>query len=173
MAHNNKAPHKKPALRFGFKDDPYELNAKDILDLVHQEIHCEHSLISHRMTWYVTSQSFLMASFTIAASNSGNCTATTTSLLWLTKFIPVLGGLTSMVTAVSLYAAIASMHQLKDKENEILKGLDEYIPFAKIRGNADSFNSIHFWGMLPPKLFPIVFLFTWIYCGFMVGSYCP
>jgi hypothetical protein len=178
----NTSDSEKPELRFGFKDDPYELNAKDILDLVHQEIHCEHSLISHRMTWYVTSQSFLMASFTIAAVNSVTPNAHT-RLFWLAIFIPILGILSSGIVLVSLYAAIASMHKLKLKENEILEGMDSYIPFSKIRGDISksydfnlfdyikSFRTIHVRGMLPPMLFPSLFILSWIFL--LIGVLIP
>ncbi len=171
-ATGTKTPESK-TLPLDLQKNPYELNAKDILHLVHQEIHYEHSLISHRMTWYVTSQSFLMASFTIAASNSGTLKAHT-RLFWLAIFIPILGILTSIIVLVSLYAAIASMHKLKLKENQILEGLDEYIPFKEIRGNIPkpdvfslsnylkSFETIHVRGMLPPMLFPGLFILSWI-----------
>lgn len=45
-------------------------DAKHLIEIVHREIHYEHGLISNRMSWYVTSQSFLMAAFAVVGGLS-------------------------------------------------------------------------------------------------------
>ena len=39
-----------------------------VLETMRAEIQAEHTLISHRMGWYVTAQSFLMGAYAIAGS---------------------------------------------------------------------------------------------------------
>jgi hypothetical protein len=66
------------------------LKSKELYELIDQEVHREHNLISNRMTWYVTSQSFLMAAFAVSGSSNHK-------FEWLSKpFLPVLGILTSL-----------------------------------------------------------------------------
>ncbi len=45
------------------------MNSKEIFEIVHREIQHEHNLISSRMSWYVTSQSFLMAAMSYSTAS--------------------------------------------------------------------------------------------------------
>jgi hypothetical protein len=72
----------------------YGKNEMDIFLILQSEIQSEHNLIANRMTWYVTSQSFLMAAFAISGGKDY-------SFKWLANhFIPCLGLATSLVTFI-------------------------------------------------------------------------
>lgn len=133
------------------------LNSKELYELIDQEVHREHNLISNRMTWYVTSQSFLMAAFAVSGSQNH-------SFKWLSKpFLPVLGILTSLITLRSLIAALVAMDKLKkDKKDILIKSTDlQKIKSFKERFMESDADWIHVLGMTPPVLIPMIFLFSW------------
>jgi hypothetical protein len=132
----------------------YIVLPKDAFEVVHREIHYEHSLISSRMTWYVTSQSFLMTAFAVAGSQGHR-------FAWLAQwFIPVLGLATSTIIAPSVWAAIGAMQQLRGESTKLLNetGLNR-IPFGRIHEQNKWFHSL---GMLPAKIIPALFAVSWI-----------
>lgn len=145
----------------------YNINSREIFEIVDREIHYEHNLISHRMTWYVTSQSFLMAAFAVSGGNGHQ-------FVWLAKpLIPILGIVTSLIIWFSLIAAIEAMRRLKVYKNEIFRQ-DEYLQkldpfnlrFRKEKENWLKFmlrvGWIHCIGLSPPIVIPLIFLIAWI-----------
>ena len=84
----------------------YQMNSKEIYELIDQEIHREHNLISNRMTWYVTSQSFLMAAFAVSGGQ-GNSVSCSFKLS-----LPILGISISIIILASLIAALTAMQKL-------------------------------------------------------------
>ena len=124
--------------------------AKCLIEIIHREIHYEHGLISNRMNWYVTSQSFLMAAFAVVGGYQNN-------FLWLAKwFIPPLGILISIVTLVSISAAIMVMSRLRNEEKCLIEKHDPKSPFKLLR------KETHLMGLLPPVSVPPLFLMVWI-----------
>lgn len=144
-----------------------KLNSKELLDLIRKEIQAEHNLIANRMTWYVSSQAFLMAAFTITGNNDYNYT-------WLAKLIPLLGLLNSLIIWLSLQAAVEAMSNCKKFQNYVfneddnLTNLKEFKriflepPMSDKSGNYKA-KWIHPFGLLPPKLIPLLFLTTWLF----------
>ncbi len=125
-------------------------DAKHLIEIVHREIHYEHGLISNRMSWYVTSQSFLMAAFAVVGGYLHN-------FPWLAKwFIPPLGILISFVTLVSIGAAVLVMSRLRRKEKDLIDRYDPQSPFRLLR------KQTHRLGLLPPVSVPLLFLIAWI-----------
>lgn len=143
------------------------MNLKEIFEIVHREIQHEHNLISNRMSWYVTSQSFLMAAF--AVSGGANH-----SFQWLARpFLPILGIVTSLISWLSLIAAVAAMNKvgtyrkkILDQDNE-LKNLTPFSErFKKDDENWFIFMTrvgwIHLAGLSPPVVTPLIFLIAWV-----------
>jgi hypothetical protein len=143
------------------------MNLKEKLDFFHKEGQFEHQLIANRMTWYVTSQSFLMAAFAASGSNQN----TLKDLFgW---FIPLLGIVISVIIWISLRAADLSMKKLKIAEKEIITKI-----IQKLKENPQStelqewkelqkvwyadHDHIHFQGMLPPRIIPGLFTGAWL-----------
>jgi hypothetical protein len=144
-----------------------EINSRELFEIINREVHYEHNLISNRMTWYVTSQSFLMAAFAVSGGNGHQ-------FIWLAKpLIPILGIVTSLVIWLSLIAAVEAMHRLKDYKNRIfrqdkyLQKLDPFnLRFRKKTENWFKFTIrvgwIHYIGLSPPVVIPPTFLIAWI-----------
>jgi hypothetical protein len=146
-----------------------KINSRELFEMVDREIHYEHNLISHRMTWYVTSQSFLMAAFAVSGGYNHR-------FVWLAKpLIPILGVVTSLIIWFSLIAAIEAMRRLKVYKNEIFRQ-DNYLQnlnpfnlrFRKEKEKENWFKFmirvgwIHYIGLSPPVVIPLIFLIAWI-----------
>src|ERR1051325_11188359 len=124
--------------------------AKCLIEIIHREIHYEHGLISNRMSWYVTSQSFLMAALAVVGGYLHN-------FQWLAKWlIPPLGILISIVTFVSIIAAVMVMSKLRNEEKCLIDKHDPKSPFKLLR------KQTHRMGLLPPISVPSLFLIAWI-----------
>ena len=145
----------------------YKMNSKEIFEIVHREIQHEHNLISSRMSWYVTSQSFLMAAF--AVSGGANH-----SFQWLARpFLPILGIVTSLISWLSLIAAVEAMNRVSKYRKDILdqdNELQNLAPFSTRfqQNNENWFNFmkrvgwIHLAGLSPPVVTPLIFLIAWV-----------
>jgi len=131
------------------------------LDIYMNEFHREHNLINNRMTWYVTSQSFL-AIAVASAGQAGN------TLRWLVSAIPVVGLLISVFTYMSILAALSVQETLKKKKDELIDGFFRQQQYTQdqqavaiepwgIRG-----SGVQAYGMIAPKVIPIVMLGFWI-----------
>jgi hypothetical protein len=123
-------------------------------EFIHSEIQFEHQLISNRMTWYVTSQSFLMTAFAVSGG-TGN------RFQWLSKwFLPGLGILISSVILFSLLAAFRSMERLRGEEQRLVES-DEVFKSLRFWNDKDQ-EKMHSSGLLPPKVLPALFIGSWI-----------
>jgi hypothetical protein len=136
-----------------------------VLEAYGREIQAEHTLLSHRMTWYVTSQSFLFSAYAVSGSH-GNA--------WGSVFmigIPVLGILLSELARRSIWAAIEAQYdlirnqkallgtpglELSAKERAVLKLLAK----TTCEGRESKY-SFHDAAMLPPLLIPILLMLSW------------
>jgi hypothetical protein len=127
------------------------MNQLDLLKLIHSEIHYEHGLISNRMSWYVTSQAFLMTAF-MAGGGDGHSYQS-----WSKWFIPIIGILISALIWFAIVAALSAMKRLRKQEFELLqrKALAN-LPYRKMP------KIIHFTGMTPAAVIPIIFMVAWI-----------
>ena len=138
--------------------------AKELFEIVHREIHFEHTQIASRMSWYVTSQSFLFAAFAVSGSALHRFS-------WLSRLIPWLGIFTSLLIGLALLAASESLGRLRAYRREIvqgdvaLSGLSRLLRSRKEESWREHFNRkawIHGLGLAPPLLMPWLFLFCWL-----------
>ena len=126
------------------------MNNKDIFEYIHTEIHREHDLISNRMSWYATSQSFLLTAFAITGSQNHN-------YQWLGEYLlPLLGISTTIVIIVAIMAAISSMCSLRRNEKQLL----ETEELAKLNSLQNKLP--HIYGIMAPIAIPLLFLFAWL-----------
>ena len=131
------------------------------LDIYMNEFHREHNLINNRMTWYVTSQSFLA----IAVAGAGQANH---SLVWLVSVIPIVGLAVSGFTYASILAALSVQETLRKKKDELIDSFfaqNDHTEEQKaiaiepwgIRG-----GGVQKYGMYAPKFIPIVMMVFWI-----------
>ena len=143
------------------------MTEESILDSFNREVQAEHALISHRMSWYAGSQSFLFTAFAIAGGTND----------WKWFFLlgmPALGITLSELARRSIWAAISVQSDLlaaqksliekmetdrKDKEEE-LRILREYKK-TTCCGRPSKYK-YHDRAMWAPKIIPLVFMVTWL-----------
>ncbi len=97
-----------------------------ILEIIRSEVQAEHSLISHRMTWYVTSQSFLMTAYAVSWGNGH---------LWPDFFhyaIPILGSLISFFTFVAVGCAVWAQWNVIKLQKTVLAGMKTRVGLAAL-----------------------------------------
>lgn len=143
------------------------LTSKELLSIIQSEYQVENNLISHRMSWYVASQSFLMASFAVSGGAKH-------SFPWLTTLIPALGIVTSIITFFALLAAIGAIRNIYDYRESVLSRdstLQKIEIFTKRHRLKRDTTWLKFWfrigwidtlGLLPPVLTPVIFFAAWI-----------
>ena len=144
------------------------MNDFNVLDTIRNEIQAEHALISHRMTWLVTSQSFLMTAFAISGGVGNQL------FPFLNFWIPLVGIMLSALAFLGIAAAIWVQGDLIATQTETIKSVREQLrddPTAVAR--LDSYakttasgrktgNNFHWLAILPPLLIPIIFFVVWI-----------
>lgn len=75
-------------------------------DRIHAEIHREHGLLSNRMSWYVTSQAFLVGAFAVGGNNGY-------AFRWMSYLIPVVGIVITTLILLSIVAGLLAMTRLR------------------------------------------------------------
>lgn len=150
----------------------------DILDVIRNEIHAEHNLISHRMTWYVTSQAFLMTAYAVSWGKDH---------AWPIFFhlsIPILGMLLSALAFCAVACAVWVQGDVIKIQKEALDGMKERFKqpgdedetrrikeYAQIIGKDRRSGFITHWlAMAPPLIIPILFFVTWLIALSLRGS---
>jgi hypothetical protein len=137
-----------------------KMNETDVLKVVRAEIHQEHTLISYRMSWYVASQSLLIAAYGVIFSQASSSAAI------LLDWMPWLGVLTSILTFASVVAALWAQAIVAAKEQELVGILrrqapeiaDHYVACTCARKYG---MWIHRLGVSPAVLIPFVFMAMW------------
>jgi hypothetical protein len=126
---------------------------------IRDEIRAEHTLIANRLSWYVTSQSFLVTTFVISQGNG---------FLWFrwfsTVLLPIVGFTCSALIFPSILGAVSTITLWHQKQKEFFER------------NA-AFKNVFFmqrptWverrGLLFPQILPLLFGLVWIVV--LVGS---
>lgn len=120
---------------------------------IRDEIRSEHNLISSRLNWYVTAQSFLIIAFAIAEGTAF------TWFVWFSRaLLPVTGLLCSVLIFPSVAAACATLELWHAKQDTLLaKGPDLAAAFQLKRQ-----SWLHKGSLLFPKLVPVLFGVFWL-----------
>lgn len=131
----------------------------DELKFYREEVKHEFNLIAHRLSWYVTCQSFLLTTFAIAKGNTvdGN---------WFTGFLlPSLGAVLSILAFFPIRFAANVIDEWLAKQDTLLIANDDLKGFRIKRP-----GHIHWVSMWLPQLLPVVFVVTWVVIFFAVRS---
>ena len=133
--------------------------------LIESKIAHEISLLGHRMTWLVISESFLFSAFSIILTSANMVTKTAPVLLLL---LPSVGIAVVLFVYPSLFAAHRVMAALLRSRSEIERKLISLtqIKLPELGGLTDTRNPELGWtlwcGSLPVWCVPAVILVAWI-----------
>lgn len=100
------------------------LSLADALQALRLDIQAEHTLIASRITWYVTSQAFLLTAF---------ATSWTANFVWpyfFHRVLPVAGIVLSAVILVSVYAATWAQDVYLREQDALVARVMEEVPLS-------------------------------------------
>ena len=95
-----------------------DLTYTEILKTMRDELQAEHTLISNRISWYVTSQSFLMAAFAVSLSTTFSNDSS--QLYFFHNAIPFLGIIISVLIWLGVVAAASAQSKLQEIQEFIV-----------------------------------------------------
>jgi hypothetical protein len=132
----------------------------DYYRIVRGQIEHEDNLVGSRISWFVTSQSFLFSAYAIIAT--GFQVTTDKTILdakhVLLVVIPSVAITTSILILLAIFSGVQAMSALRHRYLQITaKGDDPLLP--PIHGS----RSTRMTGMAAPVLLPPLFMAVWIY----------
>lgn len=119
---------------------------------IRDEIRAEHSLIANRLTWYVTSQSFLVSAFAISRGNGFNWHHWFSTLL-----LPLVALITSLLVLPTLVGARKTIQLWHEKQRAFFARNPDFSAAFELKRAA--WVKSH--GMLFPIVVPVVFALFW------------
>ncbi len=122
-----------------------------VFETLHREIQHEVGLVANRMTWLITSQSFLLSAFVITGG------AGHTYQSWARWFVPLIGILISMLGWFAILAGLIGVRRLMVEEStRFHSGLLGTLPLRRLP------NLVDLIGLMIPAVVPLIFVLVWI-----------
>ena len=122
-------------------------------DKIRDEIKTEYNLLNSRLTWFVTSQSFLVSAFAISRANG---------FVWFdwfaTLLLPIVGLLLAALVLPSLMAACQTIELWHEKQAHFFVNQPEFDHCLHL--NRKSW--LEHQGLLLPQIMPFVFITFWL-----------
>jgi hypothetical protein len=139
-----------------------ELSNSEILDhyrIIRGQIEHEDDLIGSRISWFVTSQSFLFSAYAIIATSitPGSVTNGTDPKHTLLTIIPAIGIITSILLLLTVVSGFEAMNKLRSRWNGL--GIAPTPGLPPIHGS----RLTRLLGMAAPMLLPFLFMAIWIF----------
>lgn len=127
---------------------------------IREEIRAEYSLIASRLTWFVTSQSFLVSAFAISRANGF------TWFSWFsTLLLPSVGLLLTGLTLPSIAGACRTIDAWHQKQRCFFADHPDFSNIFELQRAL----WVEQQGLLLPQLLPLLFAAFWLVIG--VASY--
>ena len=140
-------------------DAPEILSPLERYQLFRNRIEHEDSLIIQRLSWLMASQSFLFTAYAIVTNgltgSAANANAFVNRLLTLIQIIPIVALLNSLLIAISIFAALMAIKQLR-RSYQKQSAVFEALPLQTSR-------TARALGLCAPVLLPLLFLAVWLF----------
>jgi hypothetical protein len=151
--------HKTPSTDLA-NPPPQEVQRLDYYRILRGQIEHEDNLVGSRISWFVTSQSFLFSAYAIIAT-SFQVTAAQTALdakHLLLVIIPSIAIAASVLILFSIISGIRAMEELRKRYVQLIAGWQDPL-LPPIQGNR--LNRMI--GMAAPVLLPPLFMAVWVF----------
>jgi hypothetical protein len=150
---------KPPATDLSPSTEP-ESRYLDYYRIIRGQVEHEDNLIGSRISWYVTSQSFLFSAYAIIASGIQPNTVTTGGdpKHTLLTIIPSIAIATSAMILVAIISGLKAMSDLRGWYNRFAGKLTS-TPLPPVHGE----RSNRIMGAATPVLLPLLFLGVWVF----------
>jgi hypothetical protein len=127
------------------------------------QIQVEFDLIGHRMTWLMTSQSFLFAAFAVCV------TTPQPRLLLLTKWLQFILSVVGVISALAVDLAIIAAHSVVERLKPVRQKLEKAARSKHFEALGVEVESReHRWGNLPSRILPGVLVVAWLLLLYLV-----
>ena len=124
------------------------------------QVEHEDNLVGSRISWFVTSQSFLFSAFAIIAGGIQTTTAqgALESKHVLLVLIPSLAIATSILILLAILSGVAAMHKLRQEYAAVRRQTDDSL-LPPLQGS----QSTRATGIAAPLLLPMLFMAVWVF----------
>lgn len=129
------------------------MNPVFVYDKIREEIRTEYGLITSRLTWFVTSQSFLVSAFAISQANGFRWFPWFATLL-----LPAIGLLIALLVLPSLIGACKTIDLWHEKQAHFFADYPEFQAALSLQRKP----WIERQGLLLPQLMPFIFVVFWL-----------
>jgi hypothetical protein len=147
------------AMGMAAKDREIEKEPPGGFKFLREELRFEHTLLGSRMTYYLTSQSFLFTAAAIARATNWN------GFHWFSgALLPLVGVASSAVILNSIHAAYARMDEWRAKEREFEGGHPLVVIYPEAK---------HRQSLLFTTLMPWLFLGVWVVLAVLIHLFPP
>jgi hypothetical protein len=138
---------------------PGDSNLLDCYRIIRGQIEHEDNLVGSRISWFVTSQSFLFSAYAIMASSlpANASEAFKDSKHTLLLIIPMIAIATSILILMAILSGIQAMAQLRRTYAKCAPKIPNILP--PIHGE----RSTRITGMAAPVLLPPLFMAVWLF----------
>lgn len=140
-------------------DAPETISPLERYQLFRSRIEHEDNLIIQRLSWLMASQSFLFTAYAIVTNgltgSAANANTFANRLQTLVQIIPIVALLNSFLIAVSIFAALIAIKQLRCSYQKQPVTL-EIMPLQTSR-------TARVLGLSAPVLLPLLFLAVWLF----------
>ena len=120
---------------------------------IREEVRAEHSLIANRLTWYVTSQSFLVTAFAISRGSGF-----TWHLWFSTTLLPLVAFVTSLLILPSVAGARKTIKLWHERQGNFFIRNPEFKAAFELKRA----SWIESQGLLFPTVVPLLFAVFWL-----------
>jgi hypothetical protein len=120
-------------------------------------IHKEYTLVSDRMSWMVTSESFIFTAFIVAVVNYKSELLLKFLARCFLILMPILGIFLAAIVTFAINAAHSAANRLKDDRDELEEKLPAMLRIKPISSKDPENNA----GNLPPTYVPFVIIGIW------------
>ena len=136
------------------------------IERLSEAVKTEFDLVGTRMTWLVTSQSFLFVAFATSVSNLKSTEPILrVTLGTLVVLVPIMGAAFAVLVGIALRAAHKVCIRLKDDRDKLMSSLPIELRVRLVSSKDDE----HSFGNLPANVIPWILVFVW---GVLLASLC-
>jgi hypothetical protein len=127
-----------------------------LYDKVRTQIEHEDNLLTQRLNWFLTSQSFLFTAYAIVFNGTPPASAKPAIRSILMQVIPLIGVASGALILIAIVAGAIVMHDLRRSfRSSHSAATHTGLPPLQGRG------STRFMGLLAPLLLPVMFIAVW------------
>jgi hypothetical protein len=132
------------------------LNVTELYEKVRAQIEHEDNLLTQRLNWFLTSQSFLFTAYAIVFNGTPPAWAKPAIRSILMQVIPLIGVAAGALILIAIVAGAIVMHDLRRSfQTSQSAAADTGLP--PLQGRA----ATRFMGLLAPLLLPVMFIAVW------------